>query len=356
MEDFLLQARSSAQDKFESDPLLLEPFLVKAYWNLTEYNLLPDLAELRWPRTEYSNVPAGSLDSDGTVIPRPAAFEPVFSKGQRALFTRLLSLFADVMSTSGLGDKFILNAGTLHGSLRHHDFIPYDEDVDVCVDKEVLPKIITLFQEYKPEYVFRYGKRLSKFYTRRIPTQLEAVDSEYSRNTSKYPWLYPALDICYYTKNDTHVHEILADGQVRTWARSVFFPLLFRPFGFRWYPTPFNSIRYLRTLVAQGPNCIRVEWDHVTESERKRSSIPCKVLGNRYAFVERSKANRPLVSSRFPGKLVNNLVVSRERLVVWNKNEVSLTVVHELYLPVHPDLASLDTYDYSRNNINELLI
>ncbi|TGZ69809.1 hypothetical protein CRM22_003532 [Opisthorchis felineus] len=151
MEDFFLHARLSAQNKPESDPLLLEPFLVKAYWNLTDYKLLPDLVELRWPRTEYSKVPAGRLGSNGTLISRPAPFEPLFNQGRRALFTRLLSLFADVLSTSSLGDKFILNAGTLHGSLRHHNFISYDEDVDVCVDKEVMPKIITLFQAYKPE-------------------------------------------------------------------------------------------------------------------------------------------------------------------------------------------------------------
>ncbi|OON17382.1 hypothetical protein X801_06779, partial [Opisthorchis viverrini] len=174
------------------ETLMVDPYLVKPYWANTSFRSLPDLEQLNWPATEYSPVPVARIDKlTGSMEPHPRAFQPVFSRGQRALVSRLLALFAQVLSTNGLGDRFIINAGSLHGSLRHHDIIPYDDDVDVCMELSVLPRVIELFRAHEPDYVLYTEKRRGKLYTRQIPPELEQTDAEYSRNTSKYPWFWP---------------------------------------------------------------------------------------------------------------------------------------------------------------------
>ncbi|KER27667.1 hypothetical protein T265_05301 [Opisthorchis viverrini] len=333
------------------ETLMVDPYLVKPYWANTSFRSLPDLEQLNWPATEYSPVPVARIDKlTGSMEPHPRAFQPVFSRGQRALVSRLLALFAQVLSTNGLGDRFIINAGSLHGSLRHHDIIPYDDDVDVCMELSVLPRVIELFRAHEPDYVLYTEKRRGKLYTRQIPPELEQTDAEYSRNTSKYPWFWPAVDICYYTNNKTHVYEVGANTWRRTWLISEFYPLLFRPFGHRWYPTPFNPIQYIRTMVTQDRFCFRPGYSHVFETSLKLQATPCQNLGMRFAFVERSRVNNRSIT--FPPRAsdhLKQLVICEERLIIQSRMNQAPTVFHTLQLPVHPDLAMLDTYDYGKN-------
>lgn len=336
----------------ELSVMCIEPFIVHAYWNNFRPHSLPDLSQLKWPMTPVSDRPAGIRLTNGSVIRPPRSFEPVMSRSQRVLSERLLEVFADFMSTNGLGDRFFLNAGTLLGSFRHHDIIPWDEDVDVLVDLQIRPRIHKLIRNMAPSYVLSGNVERDKLFTKQIDQNRETEDLEFSRNTSTYPWLWPFLDIGYYVANGTHVYELAAyAGRQQTWSLDTVFPLLLRPLGKRWYPTPFHALRFMNSAVPFTPLCHMSGYDHILEKGSTGTQLPCFDLRRRYAFVRRSRLNHRLVCTEenYWKSITSNLVFTEEQLIAYESQDATqLSTVHSIYLPNQPENADLDAYDYSK--------
>ncbi|KAA0200997.1 Lipopolysaccharide choline phosphotransferase protein [Fasciolopsis buskii] len=318
---------------------LVDVFLVKRFLNQTPWDELPNLNLMQWPQPTVAALPAGRLLKNKTRAPIPLRFDPVISLGQRRVNQKLLLKFAEVMDHHGYSDRYFLSSGTMIGSFRHHDFVPWDDDLDITVDGRLRAWLQKALADLGPEYRFVKSGR-DKLFTRILPLdQDNETDVELSRQTTRFSWGWPFLDISYYDENETHVTELQKSyGRYYCWPKEVVFPLLYRPFGKNWFPTPRNPLQSLIESHGRSHNCETGPYTHVFEKGRPAESTRCILLGSRYAFVQR----RPcLVGSQLAQSGQNMLV--EERLILRATNGTR-KVIHSLCLASDLSNANADTY------------
>ena len=216
----------------------------------------------------------------------------------------LAAKFVDVCTLRNI--THFMYGGTLLGSYRHHDLIPWDDDFDVLVNVSQRAALYQALAALSPRYlVADAGPRLKFF-------------SSLSNSTSSYPWKWPYIDICFFNDNSTHVRDSSGEFSAIVFPKSITFPLHARPLGTMYMNAPFDSYATLLRTYNDLHLCATHHYSHKTEiGGGAVSKIPCVRLRDSVPFVHRSASSKGIRETLMRGEsIIHSMVVDEPRYAV----------------------------------------
>lgn len=240
------------------------------------------------------------------------------TKPQYNTYLQLLHNLSQLFISAGV--VFIMCDGTLLGSYIFHDFIPWDDDMDLMVRYQDLPKIKKMFKDkllWTQYGILGYhdeGNEYEYDTLNKLPDDI--YDSSYfdyvppdkgrTNKTKRYhkfkffykdsraagdsKWKWPYVDVKYFLENSTHVWNLDTQTRTRYISKNQFYPLHFRPFGRLWLPAPNDT----RTFLQHQYNtfkCRNSRWNHKEEKRQRSRKVKCWRLAQYYPFVWRENLN-----------------------------------------------------------------
>ncbi|CAG5115601.1 unnamed protein product, partial [Candidula unifasciata] len=200
-------------------------------------------------------------------------FQPVMTPREAAQLLFSFETFTNACAQAGL-IYFILEA-SLMGSVRHHGFIPWDDDIDIVMNAKQWPRIRNVLGNIEGFELYAPSKTQWKFYMK----SAKAFPDK--------PFKFPNIDIFFYEEDDTHIWALTRGlKHDLVYLKSDVFPLQIRPFENLMVPVPCN----LDIVVHKSHNkdmCVTPEYNHKTNENfyfMGGTSVHCKLLYDLYPF------------------------------------------------------------------------
>ncbi|CAF1224971.1 unnamed protein product [Adineta steineri] len=224
-----------------------------------------DTKTFRFPYYRYSHWKSSSI------IPR------ALTQCEHTLMMHLLMIIDRICRENKI--TYFISEGTLLGSLRHHDIIPWDDDLDILVPNDKRKILNNEFKKIEKTligFAFHHGGSKKEY---------DKLYYNITQIAGKKKWHFPFVDIFFYEQNQTHLWSLLNPEE--PFQTRYIFPLILRPLGYLWVPAP----RKPKRLFKFDPfgECKTHFWNHSIEVSQKSVTVQCNRLKDMYPFVEPNK-------------------------------------------------------------------
>ena len=202
-------------------------------------------------------------------------FKSELKRSQRATLLTMLGAVTDALTASNV--TFWMDLGTLLGSYRHHNIIPWDDDVDLVLPVSQKSRAHRTITALAPVY---------QLYVEKDPAESFELNWRVFPSNASVPvtgkrFRFPTIDMLFYAQNATHMwlepHNL---WWYLVWRRETVFPLHQRPFGMYWLPAPCNTLTYL--ISEYGSHvmdiCKSPKKSHRRDVQLHEISVPCQML------------------------------------------------------------------------------
>ena len=230
-------------------------------------------------------------------------FQWRLSSGERDLFYELLTVAKTVCRR--LKIDCIMNAGTLLGSYRHMDIIPWDDDMDLLIMDSDLARLSLALQSVSSRYGVQKAHRggMMKFYNEEIGIKMQG---------KRKRWKWPFIDLTPLTElNATHVRNDAFKGKV--FPKNVLWPVQHCHLGPLLLDAP-NDVEKALNRMLRGKHigqykveCKCKGLNHKTGTSKfngtMKATTKCSNLSKYFPFTRREKSS--------DGKMIEHLVLDK---------------------------------------------
>lgn len=213
---------------------------------------------------------------------------PPAKGGQRKIQLECAKLLEKVDSICKENDiQYWLDSGTLLGAYRHKGFVPWDDDIDICMKRSEYTKILPILKQVfeNSEFYIRERAETCKYYQIRIINK---------RNSRIALDIFPVDE--YYESNLTERECLIIDKRIKS-ARKLFD---------KKYPQ-----KYLTAIETQNAKkeILKITKEHILENKEVSTQTPALFFGidflyrTKGALIMNNDMIFPLAEIDFEGKL-----------------------------------------------------